>query len=115
MRKEVFGKEVPQAAAAEYLTYFPQYIAKGIANDLLNPVLADLERLAKAIVADRDLQFGYIGLQTLYDRYFLHIHDVRIEMPQAFYMRVAMGLSLERRTAKRAPSSSTICCPRSTS
>src|SRR5450830_1571240 len=97
VRKEVFGKEVPQAAAAaEYLTYFPQYIAKGIANDLLNPVLAsfDLERLAKAIVADRDLQFGYIGLQTLYDRYFLHIHDVRIETPQAFYMRVAMGLSL---------------------
>ena len=97
VRKEVFGKEVPQAAAAaEYLTYFPQYIAKGIAAELLNPVLAsfDLERLAKAIVADRDLQFGYIGLQTLYDRYFLHIQDVRIEMPQAFYMRVAMGLAL---------------------
>ncbi|MFM2086060.1 MAG: hypothetical protein RLZZ237_929, partial [Pseudomonadota bacterium] len=97
VRKEVFGKEVPQAAAAaEYLTYFPAYIAKGITAELLNPVLAsfDLERLAKAIVADRDLQFGYIGLQTLYDRYFLHISDVRIEMPQAFYMRVAMGLAL---------------------
>src|SRR5476649_1525543 len=97
VRKEVFGKDVPQAAAAaEYLTYFPAYIAKGIAAELLNPVLAsfDLERLAKAIVADRDLKFGYIGLQTLYDRYFLHINDVRIEMPQAFYMRVAMGLAL---------------------
>ncbi|WP_332877247.1 ribonucleoside-diphosphate reductase subunit alpha [Massilia sp. S19_KUP03_FR1] len=97
IRKEVFGKDVAQAnAAAQYLTYFPEYIAKGIANDLLDKELAtfDLARLAKAIVADRDLQFGYIGLQTLYDRYFLHVRDVRIEMPQAFYMRVAMGLSL---------------------
>ena len=62
----------------------------------------DLAKLAKALVADRDLQFGYIGLQTLYDRYFLHVRDVRIEMPQAFYMRVAMGLSLreENREAR---------------
>jgi ribonucleoside-diphosphate reductase alpha chain len=97
IRKEVFGKEVAQgAAAAEYLTYFPQYIANGIKNELLDVKLAefDLARLAKALVADRDLQFGYIGLQTLYDRYFLHVRDVRIEMPQAFYMRVAMGLAL---------------------
>jgi len=97
IRKEVFGKEVAQgAAAAAYLTYFPEYIAKGIAAELLDTKLAefDLARLAKALVADRDLQFGYIGLQTLYDRYFLHIRDTRIEMPQAFYMRVAMGLAL---------------------
>jgi ribonucleoside-diphosphate reductase alpha chain len=98
IRKEVFGQEVPQAkAAAHYIDYFPQYIAKGIANELLDPKLAelfDLAKLSKALVADRDLQFGYIGLQTLYDRYFLHVRDVRIEMPQAFYMRVAMGLSL---------------------
>src|SRR5450830_356089 len=97
IRKEVFGKEVPQAqAAAEYVDYFPQYIAKGIAAELLDTKLAefDLAKLAKAIVADRDLQFGYIGLQTLYDRYFVHINDVRIEMPQAFYMRVSMGLAL---------------------
>jgi ribonucleoside-diphosphate reductase alpha chain len=97
IRKEVFEQEVPQAkAAAHYIEYFPQYIAKGVANELLDPVLAtfDLDKLARALVADRDLQFGYIGLQTLYDRYFLHVRDVRIEMPQAFYMRVAMGLSL---------------------
>jgi ribonucleoside-diphosphate reductase alpha chain len=97
IRKEVFGKEVAQgAAAAEYVTYFPQYIAKGIKEELLDAKLAefDLARLAKALVADRDLQFGYIGLQTLYDRYFLHVRDIRIEMPQAFYMRVAMGLAL---------------------
>ncbi|MCC6073316.1 ribonucleoside-diphosphate reductase subunit alpha [Massilia sp. GCM10020059] len=105
IRKEVFGKEVAQAAAAAaYVDYFPQYIAKGIENELLDPELAkyDLAKLAKALVADRDLQFGYIGLQTLYDRYFLHVRDVRIEMPQAFYMRVAMGLTLreENREAR---------------
>jgi len=105
IRKEVFGKEVAQAgAAAEYITYFPQYIAKGIDAELLDEELGkfDLQKLAKAIVADRDLQFGYIGLQTLYDRYFLHIRETRIEMPQAFYMRVAMGLSLreENREAR---------------
>jgi ribonucleoside-diphosphate reductase alpha chain len=105
IRKEVFGHEVPQAgAAAEYLSYFPQYIAKGIQNELLDEELGtyDLPRLARAIVADRDLQFGYIGLQTLYDRYFLHVRETRIEMPQAFYMRVAMGLSLreENREAR---------------
>ncbi|MDY7545625.1 ribonucleoside-diphosphate reductase subunit alpha [Glaciimonas sp. CA11.2] len=97
IRKEVFGKEVTQAdAPAEYLEYFPKYIKKGIEADLLDSKLAqfDLKKLADALQPERDLQFAYIGLQTLYDRYFLHIQDVRIEMPQAFYMRVAMGLSL---------------------
>ena len=97
IRKEVFEQEVPQAkAAAHYIEYFPKYIAKGVAAELLDPALAtfDLDKLARALVADRDLQFGYIGLLTLYDRYFLHVRDVSIEMPQAFYMRVAMGLSL---------------------
>ncbi|MFT5534626.1 MAG: ribonucleoside-diphosphate reductase alpha chain [Burkholderiaceae bacterium] len=97
IRKEVFGKEVAQAdAQVHYLEYFPQFIHNGIAAELLDAKLAefDLARLAKALVPDRDLQFGYIGLQTLYDRYFLHIRDIRIEMPQAFYMRVAMGLAL---------------------
>ena len=97
VRKEVFGKEVAQQdAAAEYLDYFPKFIKKGIEADLLDAKLGqfDLKKLANALVADRDLQFGYIGLQTLYDRYFLHVRGTRIEMPQAFYMRVAMGLSL---------------------
>ncbi len=100
IRKEVFGLEVSQAAAAaKYVEYFPQYILKGIGAQLLDPKLAefDLARLSKVIVANRDLQFGYIGLQTLYDRYFLHINEVRIEMPQAFFMRVAMGLSLNEK------------------
>ncbi|MCH8620154.1 ribonucleoside-diphosphate reductase subunit alpha [Undibacterium sp. TS12] len=97
VRKEVFGKEVAQQdAAEEYVEYFPKFIKKGIEADLLDAKLAqfDLKKLANALVADRDLQFGYIGLQTLYDRYFLHVHGTRIEMPQAFYMRVAMGLAL---------------------
>ncbi len=97
IRKEVFGREVAQKdTATTYVDYFPAFIKKGIAADLLDQRLAefDLAKLAQALVADRDLQFGYLGLQTLYDRYFLHINSVRIEMPQAFYMRVAMGLAL---------------------
>lgn len=97
IRKEVFGKEVAQAdAQTAYLEYFPRFIKKGVEAELLDTRLAqfDLKKLGEALVPDRDLQFGYLGLQTLYDRYFLHIRDVRIEMPQAFYMRVAMGLAL---------------------
>ena len=97
VRKEVFGHEVAQNdAAAEYVDYFPKFVKKGIEAGLLDTKLAqfDLKKLAQALVADRDLQFGYIGLQTLYDRYFLHVAGTRIEMPQAFYMRVAMGLAL---------------------
>ncbi len=97
VRKEVFCKEVAQKdAATEYVEYFPKFIKKGIEAGLLDAKLGqfDLKKMANALVADRDLQFGYIGLQTLYDRYFLHVRDIRIEMPQAFYMRVAMGLAL---------------------
>jgi ribonucleoside-diphosphate reductase alpha chain len=97
IRKEVFGQEVAQDdAPAHYLEYFPRFIKKGIEADLLDAKLAqfDLKKLGEALVPERDLQFNYLGLQTLYDRYFLHIRDRRIEMPQAFYMRVAMGLAL---------------------
>jgi ribonucleoside-diphosphate reductase alpha chain len=94
---EILGEEVAQAdMAARYVEYFPKYIKQGIQAELLNEELGhfDLERLAKALDAGRDQQFNYLGLQTLYDRYFLHIEDKRIELPQAFFMRVAMGLSL---------------------
>ncbi|MCX7210018.1 MAG: ribonucleoside-diphosphate reductase subunit alpha [Burkholderiales bacterium] len=97
IRKEVFGKEVAQADAAQnYVEYFPKFIKKGIDAELLDAKLGqfDLKKIAAALVPERDLQFGYLGLQTLYDRYFLHIQGTRIEMPQAFYMRVAMGLAL---------------------
>jgi len=97
IRKEVFGKEVAQQdAAVHYVDYFPKFIKNGIEAERLDASLAqfDLQRLANALVPERDLQFSYLGLQTLYDRYFLHIKGVRIEMPQAFYMRVSMGLAL---------------------
>ncbi|MFT4172399.1 MAG: ribonucleoside-diphosphate reductase subunit alpha [Rhodocyclaceae bacterium] len=97
IRLEVLGEEVGQAAMeARYAAYFPQYIKLGIGAELLDPRLAeyDLARLAAALDASRDLQFGYLGLQTLYDRYFLHIEERRIELPQVFFMRVAMGLAL---------------------
>ena len=95
--KEVFGTEVTQAEMGQhYQECFPALIKKGVDNDLLDPRMAqfDLPRLAAALKAERDLQFDYLGLQTLYDRYFLHVRKTRIELPQSFFMRVAMGLSL---------------------
>ncbi|MBL8363112.1 MAG: ribonucleoside-diphosphate reductase subunit alpha [Rubrivivax sp.] len=97
IRREILGEEVTQAQmGARYAEYFPQFIKKGVQAELLDEKLMqfDLARLGAAIDAGRDLQFDYLGLQTLYDRYFLHIDEVRIEMPQAFFMRVAMGLAL---------------------
>ena len=96
--KEVLNKDVTQAElAAEYVGYFPGFIQKGVDAELLDPQLLtyDLPRLANALKPSRDLQFDYLGLQTLFDRYFLHIQKTRIELPQAFFMRVAMGLALK--------------------
>ena len=72
------------------------YVHKGVELELLDPALLefDLERLGQALDASRDLQFGYLGLQTLYDRYFIHSNETRFELPQTFFMRVAMGLAL---------------------
>ncbi len=95
--KEVLGQDVPQSGMAQaYIDYFPQFVRKGVDAELLDERMLqfDLPRLAAALRPERDLQFDYLGLQTLYDRYFLHISKSRIEMPQAFFMRVAMGLSL---------------------
>jgi ribonucleoside-diphosphate reductase alpha chain len=95
--KEVMGEEVPSTEmGARYADYFPQFIKKGVDNDLLDERLLqfDLARLGAALKPERDLQFDYLGLQTLYDRYFLHVRKTRIELPQSFFMRVAMGLSL---------------------
>jgi ribonucleoside-diphosphate reductase alpha chain len=97
IRKEIVGEELTQAEMAQrYAEYFPQFIKRGIAAELLDEKLAqyDLAKLGAALKAERDLMFDYLGLQTLYDRYFLHIDEHRIEMPQAFFMRVAMGLAL---------------------
>jgi len=89
-----------QATQAEmgsrYASYFPDFVRTGIEAELIDPELArfDLARLGAALKPERDLAFQYLGLQTLYDRYFLHTRGKRFELPQAFFMRVAMGLAL---------------------
>jgi ribonucleoside-diphosphate reductase alpha chain len=95
--REVLGHDVaPADMAGAYSDYFPGFIKRGVSAELLDERLMqfDLPRLGAALKAERDLQFDYLGLQTLYDRYFLHEGKTRIELPQAFFMRVAMGLSL---------------------
>ncbi|MEW5887929.1 MAG: ribonucleoside-diphosphate reductase subunit alpha [Pseudomonadota bacterium] len=97
IRFEVLGEEATQAdMASRYAEHFPQAIRHGIRIGLLDERLGefDLARLGAALDAERDLKFGYLGLQTLYDRYFLHDHGRRFELPQTFFMRVAMGLAL---------------------
>ena len=95
--REVLGRPVTLVELASVQPdYLGDFIQQGIAAELLDPRLAtfDLPRLAAALKPERDLLFGYLGLQTLYDRYFLHIEGRRIELPQIFFMRVAMGLAL---------------------
>ncbi len=79
-----------------YAEYFVKYIYKACELQLLDEELTrfDLKKLAQAILPERDLAFNYLGLQTLYDRYFIHSEKIRIELPQAFFMRVAMGLAI---------------------
>ena len=97
LRMETLGVEATQAEMETlYAEYLPQFIQKGIAAELLDERLGhyDLKALGAALDPSRDLKFTYLGLQILYDRYFLHIQGQRIELPQVFYMRVAMGLAL---------------------
>ena len=97
LRMETLGVEATQAEMETlYAEYLPQFIQKGIAAELLDERLGhyDLKALSAALDPSRDLKFTYLGLQILYDRYFLHIQGQRIELPQVFYMRVAMGLAL---------------------
>ncbi|MEO8740237.1 MAG: ATP cone domain-containing protein, partial [Casimicrobiaceae bacterium] len=101
LRFEALGEEASQAdMATKYAEYFPRFIKHGIKIGLLNEALAqyDLKTMGAALAPARDQQFGYLGLQTLYDRYLLVDQNVqggrRFELPQAFFMRVAMGLAL---------------------
>ncbi|HRI17057.1 MAG TPA: ATP cone domain-containing protein, partial [Burkholderiaceae bacterium] len=97
IRKEILGEEVAHAEmSTRYAEYFPGFVKTGVDAELLDERLLqfDLGRLGAALRPERDMQFDYLGLQTLFDRYFLHIGDRRIELPQAFFMRVAMGLAL---------------------
>jgi len=90
----------PSATFAEmaerYCGYFGNYVKRAADLELLDRELLrfDLDKLGNALKPERDHQFTYLGLQTLYDRYFIHHHDTRFELPQAFFMRVAMGLAI---------------------
>jgi len=94
------GHEKPDATQDEmtqrYGEYFVDFIKRGAELELLSTELTryDLKKLAKALKPERDLNFNYLGLQTLYDRYFIHSDGVRFELPQAFFMRVSMGLAI---------------------
>jgi len=97
LRLETVGEEVTQAdMKTRYAEVFPLLIKKGIEAELLDERIGkyDLKSLGAALDAKRDFKFGYLGLQILYDRYFLHVQGQRIELPQTFFMRVAMGLAL---------------------
>ena len=88
-----------------YHQAFRNFLGKGVENEILNPELLemDIERLGKAIDPERDNLFTYLGLQTLYDRYFIHDSETRYELPQVFFMRVSMGLALrEEQREERA-------------
>ena len=89
-------KATHQEMSGGYAAYFKKYITVGAELELIDHELTkyDLDRLGDAIQPDRDRQFTYLGLQTLYDRYFIHSNDFRFELPQAFFMRVAMGLAI---------------------
>ena len=98
-----------QATQGEMKSVYPKalkvFVKKGIENGILNPELLhmDLDKLGSSLEPERDKQFTYLGLQTLYDRYFIHKDDVRYELPQIFFMRVAMGLALkEEKREERA-------------
>src|SRR3989338_8132164 len=102
---EALGYEASfERMRAEYPEYFAQYIHQAVQWELLTPDLKqfDLKFLGKNIMPERDFIFRYMGLQTLYDRYFIHWQDRRIELPQVFWMRVAMGLAVNEGPQKNA-------------
>lgn len=109
LREEaMFFLKMPHRITQEEMaTYYPEclnlFIEKGIEKQLLDPRLKefDLTQLGKALVAERDLQFTYLGLQTLYDRYFIQTDGIRFELPQIFFMRVAMGLALNEQEKEK--------------
>ncbi len=104
LRLETVGEELTQAQMkVRYAEVFPLLIRKGIEAELLDERIAnyDLKCLGAALDANRDFKFGYLGLQILYDRYFLHVRGSRIELPQTFFMRVAMGLALNEPEGSR--------------
>ena len=93
---EITENATHEEMSALYPEALNAFVKKGIELELLNPELAkyDLDLLGKAMIPGNDLLFSYLGIQTLYDRYFIHSNEIRFELPQVFFMRVAMGLAL---------------------
>ena len=99
IEREAVGFVLGDAAQLSYASFLPAAVRRGVALGQLDPRLLtfDLDALAAALRPERDLEFQYLGLQTLYDRYLLHHDGTRFELPQTFFMRVAMGLALDER------------------
>ncbi len=100
IHKEVFGESRDKDGFEhQYKLSFIRNIKKLVKQGILKEELLsfDLNKLSEALVLDRDYKFKYLGLQILYDRYFHHINEVRLEAPQSFWMRVAMGLALNEK------------------
>jgi|688.fasta_scaffold07853_17 ribonucleoside-diphosphate reductase alpha chain len=95
--RETFGVEAHSPNLKDaHREYFRRCLDRGIETERMDPRLRDfdLDKLAHAMQLDRDRDFAYLGLQTLYDRYLIHHEDRRLETPQIFWMRVSMGLSI---------------------
>ncbi len=92
-----------QEMAGQYSATLAATIHKGVQLERIDPKLLsfDLERLGQALKPERDFLFNYLGLQTLYDRYFIHHEGTRFELPQTFFMRVAMGLAIAEKDKER--------------
>ena len=108
LKTEIFGGPLSMREMEEmYPSHLTSMLERGVQAKILSPVLVngtfDLERLGRELRAERDFKFDFIGFKTLYDRYFVNINGKRIEMPQSFFMRVAMGLAIEEdRPTERA-------------
>ena len=100
---EITENATHEEMSALYPEALNAFVKKGIELELLNPELAnyDLDLLGKAMIPDNDLLFSYLGIQTLYDRYFIHSNEIRFELPQVFFMRVAMGLALNEKNREQ--------------
>ncbi|MBI4313794.1 MAG: ribonucleoside-diphosphate reductase subunit alpha [Candidatus Omnitrophica bacterium] len=102
--KEALGRAVHFTQIQEaYPALFKQAIELGVKYGRLSSELLkfDLERLGKSLKPERDFQFAYLGLQTLYDRYFIHQDGRRLETPQIFWMRIAMGLAQQEKEREK--------------
>jgi ribonucleoside-diphosphate reductase alpha chain len=102
--RETFGMDAHNSNLSQaHRAYFKEYLKLAISVERVDKALLefDLEAIANALDLSRDFEFTYLGLQTLYDRYLIHSEDRRIETPQIFWMRVAMGLALAEKPAER--------------